>query len=196
MGNRQVPRHDGFANAGPVHLVGSEGKQWQKGDCHDGTDRGSVYHAGWICLWGGSPGVLRILGAELERWVHDELAKPQVLLMGRVTYEALADISQHQRDEVARRMNDLPKVVFSKTLREPVDSRVTRCAGKTMSGGGVAPRQRRCTLLDLPELAHWLTYSDTPWGGRSITRASRCSPTWRPAAEEHCQSLRGHCGRG
>ena len=46
---------------------------------------------------------------------------PQVLLMGRVTYEALLAIAQnHPRPEGPDRMSELPKVVFSRTLREPL----------------------------------------------------------------------------
>jgi len=33
-------------------------------------------------------------GPELERWVDEHLATPQILLMGRVTYEALLAIAQ------------------------------------------------------------------------------------------------------
>jgi dihydrofolate reductase len=45
---------------------------------------------------------------------------PQVLLMGRVTYEALLAIAQNHPVEGADRMSELPKVVFSRTLREPL----------------------------------------------------------------------------
>jgi hypothetical protein len=32
------------------------------------------------------------LGPDLERWIHDELAKPHIVLLGRVTYEALFEL--------------------------------------------------------------------------------------------------------
>ena len=59
-------------------------------------------------------------GPELERWVRDNLEQPQVLIMGRVTYEALAGFAPSATDEVSARMNKLPKLVFSSTLREPL----------------------------------------------------------------------------
>jgi dihydrofolate reductase len=54
---------------------------------------------------------------------------PQVLLMGRVTYEALSGIAQNHPVEGPDRMSELPKVVFSRTLREPLawdNSRVAK----------------------------------------------------------------------
>jgi dihydrofolate reductase len=68
----------------------------------------------------GAAAYFGFLGPDLERWVHDELKKPQLLLMGRVTYNALSTISQSRADEVSARMNALPKVVFSRTLQEPL----------------------------------------------------------------------------
>ena len=48
------------------------------------------------------------------------MATPQVLLMGRVTYEALSAIAQNRPVEGPDRMSELPKVVFSRTLGEPL----------------------------------------------------------------------------
>ena len=59
-------------------------------------------------------------GPELERWVNEHLAMPQVLLMGRVPYEALSAIAQNHPVEGPDRMSELPKVVVSRTLREPL----------------------------------------------------------------------------
>jgi dihydrofolate reductase len=69
----------------------------------------------------GAPAYFGYPGPELERWVDEHLATPQVLLMGRVTYEALSAIAQnHPRPEGPDRMSELPKVIFSRTLREPL----------------------------------------------------------------------------
>ena len=68
----------------------------------------------------GAPAYFGYPGPELERWIDDQLAMPQVLLMGRVTYEALLAIVQSQPVEGVDRMNELPKVVFSRTLRGPL----------------------------------------------------------------------------
>lgn len=68
----------------------------------------------------GAPAYFGYLGPELERWVDEHVATPQVLLMRRVTYEALSAIAQNHPVEGADRMSELPKVVFSRTLREPL----------------------------------------------------------------------------
>lgn len=65
-------------------------------------------------------------GPQLERWVRDALDRPQLVLMGRVTYEAMLEVSVPATDEVSARMNDLPKVVFSNTLQEPLAWNNTR----------------------------------------------------------------------
>jgi dihydrofolate reductase len=59
-------------------------------------------------------------GPELDRWIRDRLDEPQLIVMGRVTYEALAGMSATAADESSARMNELPKVVFSNSLREPL----------------------------------------------------------------------------
>jgi len=65
--------------------------------------------------WAGSdglPGYFGYLGPELEEWITTELAAPQLVIMGRRTYEALAAYP----DESG--MTQLDKVVFSRTLQQ------------------------------------------------------------------------------
>src|SRR5215203_1375051 len=76
----------------------------------------------------GAQGYFGYLGPDLERWLDDNLATPQVLLMGRVTYEAMSAIVRDQPVEGADRMNELPKVVFSRTLGEPLEWENSRLA--------------------------------------------------------------------
>lgn len=59
-------------------------------------------------------------GPDLDNWVRAELDRPQVVVMGRVTYEALAAISSSATDHISERMSDLPKTVYSNTLEEPL----------------------------------------------------------------------------
>ena len=69
--------------------------------------------------WAGSdglPGYFGYLGPELEEWIAAEGAAPQVVVMGRRTYEALAGLPEEVRDEGWDRMSQLEKVVFSRTL--------------------------------------------------------------------------------
>jgi dihydrofolate reductase len=59
-------------------------------------------------------------GQELGNWVRDHIDKPQLIIMGRVTYVALAQFSASATDELSVRMSTLPKLVFSSTLKEPL----------------------------------------------------------------------------
>lgn len=65
-------------------------------------------------------------GQDLGRWVREHLEQPQVIIMGRATYVALARFSASATDEVSVRMSELPKLVFSSTLREPLAWKNTR----------------------------------------------------------------------
>jgi dihydrofolate reductase len=64
-----------------------------------------------------SPGYFGYLGPELEEWITAELARPQLVVLGRRTYEALAGLPEKARDASGNRMTELNKVVFSKTLK-------------------------------------------------------------------------------
>lgn len=68
----------------------------------------------------GLPGYFGYLGPELAEWITTELAAPQLVVMGRRTYEALAGLPDEARDESWDRMAQLDKVVFSRTLRQAV----------------------------------------------------------------------------
>jgi dihydrofolate reductase len=65
-------------------------------------------------------------GEELGKWVRDELYQRQLLIMGRVTYEALARFVPAATDEVSVQMTNLPKLVFSHTIEEPLAWKNTR----------------------------------------------------------------------
>jgi dihydrofolate reductase len=65
-------------------------------------------------------------GEDLVAWIRENLEKPQMLIMGRVTYAALAHFAIASNDELNVRMTALPKVVFSKTLQEPATWKNTR----------------------------------------------------------------------
>ena len=65
-------------------------------------------------------------GPEVDRWVRDALDRPQLILMGRVTYEAVAQSSSIANDEVSTRMTQVTKAVSSNTLHEPLEWSNTR----------------------------------------------------------------------
>jgi len=72
-------------------------------------------------------------GEELGNWISAELEKPQVVVMGRVTYTALAAFVPSATDEVSVRMNQLPKLVFSSTLPGPLVWQNTRLVRAPMA---------------------------------------------------------------
>jgi dihydrofolate reductase len=79
----------------------------------------------------GAPAYFGLFGPDLGEWIDTEMAKPQTLLMGRTTFEAMSAITQEEDTEGGDRMTELPKLVFSTTLQEPLawaNSRVARDA--------------------------------------------------------------------
>lgn len=65
-------------------------------------------------------------GAELSSWVQTETNRAQVILMGRHTYVALAHFAAEATDPHSVRMREIPKLVFSNTLKEPLAWNNTR----------------------------------------------------------------------
>ena len=58
-----------------------------------------------------SPAYFGMLGPEFERWIEREMTRPQVIVMGRVTYETLA-----QYDDGTSPLAKMPKIMVSRTL--------------------------------------------------------------------------------
>jgi dihydrofolate reductase len=59
-------------------------------------------------------------GPGLSDWIQDQLAEDHVMLMGATTYRQMSEIVASVNDPTFPRMAELPKVVFSKTLRPPL----------------------------------------------------------------------------
>ena len=71
--------------------------------------------------WAGSdglPGYFGYLGPELQEWIMGELAAPQLVVMGRRTYQALAGLPEEAHGKSWGRTAELEKVVFSRTLTD------------------------------------------------------------------------------
>jgi dihydrofolate reductase len=64
------------------------------------------------------PGVAVPEDSELVGWKIDRLAKAGAHLMGRTTYQEMAAYWPSSTEPYAALMNDLPKIVFSRTLSE------------------------------------------------------------------------------
>jgi len=67
-------------------------------------------------------------GEDLGKWVSDNLRTAQILILGRVTYEAMAQFAPSATDPTSIRMTELPKLVFSNTLEQPLRWKNTRLA--------------------------------------------------------------------
>jgi dihydrofolate reductase len=81
--------------------------------------------------WAGSdglPGYFGYLGPEVESWVATQLAAPQIVVMGRRTYEALAGIP-NDGGKSPDPMAQLDKVVFSRTVKDAVWPNTRMCSG-------------------------------------------------------------------
>jgi dihydrofolate reductase len=64
------------------------------------------------------PGAAIPEGDELKQWKLDRIGRAGAHLMGRTTYEEMSSFWPHSDDPYASPMNDIPKVVFSKTLSD------------------------------------------------------------------------------
>src|SRR5690606_36492853 len=58
-----------------------------------------------------------VWGQELEELSIEQLISADYLVFGRVTYEGMAAYWTKAEEEVAKLMNSIPKIVFSKTLK-------------------------------------------------------------------------------
>lgn len=57
-------------------------------------------------------------GTELKQWKLDHIRNAGAHLMGRITYQEMSSFWPQSDDPYAAPMNDIPKVVFSKTLSD------------------------------------------------------------------------------
>ena len=55
---------------------------------------------------------------ELKQWKLDHISQAGAHLMGRVTYQEMSSFWPQSDDPYAAPMNDIPKIVFSKTLSD------------------------------------------------------------------------------
>ncbi|MCD2196508.1 dihydrofolate reductase family protein [Actinomycetospora endophytica] len=67
-----------------------------------------------------SPAYFGYGGPELDAWIDDQTGRPHVMLLGATTYRTLSGIAVGAEDTGSLRMTELPKVVFSRSLTEPL----------------------------------------------------------------------------
>lgn len=68
----------------------------------------------------GWPGYYGKEGLELLAWLEEKLAEDQVMVMGANTYRTMSQIAADQDDPTFARMAEIPKFVFSSTLKPPL----------------------------------------------------------------------------
>lgn len=79
--------------------------------------------------------------AELKRWKLDRIRRAGTHVMGRVTYLEMASFWPTSTDEYAAPMNDIRKVVFSRTLREATWPESSIARGELTAEIGALKRQ-------------------------------------------------------
>ena len=89
-----------------------------------------------------SPAYFGFGGPGLDRWIREQMQRPQRHLMGRKTYEALAALPEPVADEGGLSLAATPTTVFSRTLRAVSWPRAT------ISAGDVAGTVRRLKAED------------------------------------------------
>jgi dihydrofolate reductase len=89
-----------------------------------------------------SPAYFGFGGPDLDRWIHDQMKRPQRHIMGRKTYAALAGLPEPVRDEGWLSLAATPTTVFSRTLR------AVSWPHATISAGDVAGTVRRLKADD------------------------------------------------
>jgi dihydrofolate reductase len=67
-----------------------------------------------------SPAYFGYLGPDLQAWIDAELARPHVMVMGATSYRLMSEIVANGDDPTFPRLAELPKVVFSTTLKPPL----------------------------------------------------------------------------
>jgi len=72
---------------------------------------------GFVVKPDGTPVIAMPEPPELKRWKLDRISRAGIHAMGRKTYQGMASFWPTSNDPYAAPMNDIPKVVFSKTLK-------------------------------------------------------------------------------
>ena len=104
--------------------------------------------------WAGSDGLpayFGYLGADLQEWIMAELAAPQLVVMGRRTYEVLAGLPREAHGTSWGRTAELDKVVFSRTLNDAAWPNTRICSGDAVDQiRGMKGRQHSAAHLGEP----------------------------------------------
>lgn len=94
---------------------------------------------------------------DLKRWKLDRILRAGVHIMGRKTYEGMASFWPKSKDAYAAPMNEIPKVVFSKSLKEAVWRESAIASGDLAAEINKLRRQRGGEII--------------AWGGASFAQS-------------------------
>lgn len=93
-------------------------------------------------------------GPDLNAWVDAAVKEPQLLLMGRLTYDAMSAISASATDDASMRMNKQAKAVFSNTMTEPLSWQNTRLVrGELAAAIGALKRESAIPIRTIGSMA-------------------------------------------
>ena len=102
---------------------------------------------GYVAKPDGSPMGATSEPAELKRWKLDRISRDGAPLMGRKTYEGMSSVWPTSKDAYAAPMNDIPKVVFSKSLKKADWPVSTIASGKLEDDIAALKRKRGGELI-------------------------------------------------
>lgn len=93
-------------------------------------------------------------GPDLSTWIEAVVSEPQMLLMGRITYETMSAMSSSATDDASLRMSEQRKVVFSNTLAEPLTWANTRLVrGDLATAIGALKRDSQVPIRTIGSMA-------------------------------------------
>ena len=125
-----------------------------------------------------------VLGDELERLSIDQLKSADMLLFGRVTYEGMAGYWPSAKGEVADRMNNIRKVVFSRTLEKASWNNTKLVKGNAAEEVAKLKEQKRQRSVHLRKREPFLD-PDAPSSDRGVPSLHRSDRPgrWDPSVQ-------------
>lgn len=82
-------------------------------------------------IWGE---IFKYHSEDVTDYLNKLLFSPEALILGRKTYEVFAQVWPERKDEMADRINRMPKYVASGTLKQPLDWNASLIQGNVVEG--------------------------------------------------------------
>src|SRR5207244_4096155 len=113
-----------------------------------------------------------------KHWILDSVWAAVAHLMGRVTYEEMAAVWPTSTSEYARPMNEIPKVVFSRTLQHGDWPETRSAAGRGTRAVCCRPSAQTCAFAFGARTGVRITLIPSPWKVASKVRLKFASRSW------------------